>query len=77
MLRWSTSRAPASTVQQKPLSLLNGVQRLKSRRINGMWFDVLNRYGNLGIFLSIVPLVSTVLYFVTSSGSGFLPIWKR
>jgi len=53
---------------------LNGLYRLKCRGINDMWFDVLNRYGDLGMFLSIVSLVSIVLYFVTSSDSGSLVI---
>jgi len=39
-----------------------------------MWFDVMGQYGDLGMFLSVVSLVSIILYFVTSSDSGSLVI---
>ena len=39
-----------------------------------MWFDVMSQYGDLGVFLSVVSLVSITLYFVTSSDSGSLVI---
>ena len=39
-----------------------------------MWFDVMNSYGDLGMFLSILSLIAIILYFVTSSDSGSLVI---
>ncbi|RMX43466.1 hypothetical protein pdam_00001886 [Pocillopora damicornis] len=48
--------------------------RLSSRKTEEMWFDVMDQHGDLGMFLSIVSLVSIVLYFVTSSDSGSLVI---
>lgn len=39
-----------------------------------MWFDVMNQYGDLGGFLSILSLIGIILYFVTSSDSGSLVI---
>ena len=53
---------------------LNGLYRLSCRGKNDMWFDVISQYGDLGLFLSIVSLVSIALYFVTSSDSGSLVI---
>ena len=52
----------------------NGMFRLSCRGTNDMWFDVIGQYGDLGMFLSVVSLVSIVLYFVTSSDSGSLVI---
>ena len=52
----------------------NGLFRLSCRKTNDMWFDVLGQYGDLGTFLSVVSLVSIILYFVTSSDSGSLVI---
>ena len=51
---------------------LNGMFRLSCRQTNDMWFDVMGQYGDLGMFLSVVSLVSIILYFVTSSDSGSL-----
>lgn len=48
--------------------------RLSTRKTEEMWFDVMDQQGDLGMFLSIVSLVSIVLYFVTSSDSGSLVI---
>ena len=53
---------------------LNGMFRLSCRQTNDMWFDVIGQYGDLGMFLSVVSLVSIILYFVTSSDSGSLVI---
>ena len=39
-----------------------------------MWFDVMNSYGDLGMFLSVLSLIAIILYFVTSSDSGSLVI---
>ena len=52
----------------------NGMFRLSCRQTNDMWFDVMGQYGDLGMFLSVVSLVSIILYFVTSSDSGSLVI---
>ena len=52
----------------------NGMFRLSCRQTNDMWFDVMGHYGDLGMFLSVVSLVSIILYFVTSSDSGSLVI---
>ena len=52
----------------------NGMFRLSCRATNDMWFDVMGQYGDLGMFLSVVSLVSIILYFVTSSDSGSLII---
>eukprot|EP00794_Sanderia_malayensis_P003779 gene3779-4302_t len=53
---------------------LNGLYRLSCRGKNDMWFDVMEQYGDLGRFLSILSLLGIVLYFVTSSDSGSLVI---
>ena len=39
-----------------------------------MWFDVMDQYGDLGGFLSVLSLIGIILYFVTSSDSGSLVI---
>ena len=39
-----------------------------------MWFDVIQQYGDLGNFLSVLSLIGIILYFVTSSDSGSLII---
>ena len=52
----------------------NGLYRLSCRGKNDMWFDVINQYEGLGGFLSVISLISLVLYFVTSSDSGSLII---
>ena len=59
---------------QDAIESLNGLYRLSCRGKNEMWFDVITQYGDLGLFLSIVSLVSIALYFVTSSDSGSLVI---
>ena len=53
---------------------LNGLFRPSCRDENGMWFDVMSQYGDMGSFLSALSLISIVLYFVTSSDSGSLVI---
>ena len=53
---------------------LNGLYRLSCRGKNDMWFDVMEQYGDLGTFLSVISLMSVILYFVTSSDSGSLVI---
>ena len=55
-------------------SSLNGLYRLSCRGKNDMWFDVMEQYGDLGTFLSVISLISVILYFVTSSDSGSLVI---
>ena len=52
----------------------NGLYRLSCRGKNDMWFDVINQYKGIGGFLSVMSLISLVLYFVTSSDSGSLII---
>ena len=55
----------------------NGLYRLSCRAKSDMWFDVIQQYGlspHVGTFMSVVSLVSLVLYFVTSSDSGSLII---
>ena len=51
-----------------------GVYRLSCRSKSDMWFDVMDQYGDLGTFLSVVSLIAIILYFVTSSDSGSLVI---
>lgn len=51
-----------------------GLYRLSCRGKNDMWFDLMDQYGELGKFLSVLSLVGIVLYFVTSSDSGSLVI---
>lgn len=51
-----------------------GTTRLSCRPTTEMWFDVMNSYGNLGMFLSVLSLIAIILYFVTSSDSGSLVI---
>ena len=53
---------------------LDGLYRLSCRGKNDMWFDVMEQYGALGTFLSVLSLFGIVLYFVTSSDSGSLVI---
>ena len=52
----------------------HGVYRLSCRSKTDMWFDVMDQYGDLGTFLSVVSLIAIILYFVTSSDSGSLVI---
>lgn len=58
----------------KSTEAMNGMFRLSCRSTHDMWFDVISQYGDLGMFLSIVSLISIILYFVTSSDSGSLVI---
>ena len=51
-----------------------GVYRRSCRSMTDMWFDVMDQYGDLGTFLSVVSLIAIILYFVTSSDSGSLVI---
>ena len=51
-----------------------GLYRLSCRGKNDMWFDVVQQYGDLGTFLTVISLISIILYFVTSSDSGSLVI---
>ncbi|XP_074608787.1 trimethylamine transporter-like [Acropora palmata] len=53
---------------------MNGLYRLSCRQTNEMWFDVMDQYGDLGVFLSVVSLIGIIFYFVTSSDSGSLVI---
>ena len=55
-------------------SSFNGLYRLSCRQTTEMWFDVIEQYGDLGTFLSVISLTSIVMYFVTSSDSGSLVI---
>eukprot|EP00933_Yihiella_yeosuensis_P072197 TRINITY_DN80523_c0_g1_i1.p1 TRINITY_DN80523_c0_g1~~TRINITY_DN80523_c0_g1_i1.p1 ORF type:complete len:845 (-),score=145.11 TRINITY_DN80523_c0_g1_i1:92-2626(-) len=40
----------------------------------GYWFDLMNQYHGLGQFLSILSIITTALYFITSSDSGSLVV---
>jgi len=40
----------------------------------GYWFDVMNQYHGMGNFLCWVSVITTILYFVTSSDSGSLVV---
>jgi len=40
----------------------------------GYWFDLMNQYHGMGEFLSWVSVITTILYFVTSSDSGSLVV---
>ena len=53
---------------------LDGLYRLSCREKTDMWFDVMEPYEGLGTVLSVLSLVSIILYFVTSSDSGSLVI---
>ena len=48
--------------------------KLSCRTKEDMWFDVMQQYGDLGTFLSVLSLLGIILYFVTSSDSGSLVI---
>ena len=48
--------------------------RLSCQSTEGMWFDLMASYGDMGGFLSVVSIIGIVLYFVTSSDSGSLVI---
>ena len=39
-----------------------------------MWFDLMNSYGDMGNFLSVISMIGIILYFVASSDSGSLVI---
>ena len=52
----------------------HGLYRLSCRNKDSMWFDVIDQYGDLGTFLSVVSLIGIILYFITSSDSGSLVI---
>ena len=41
---------------------------------NGFWFDLMNQYYGMGPFLTFTSIVTTILYFVTSSDSGSLVV---
>ncbi|CAK9012378.1 unnamed protein product [Durusdinium trenchii] len=41
---------------------------------NGYWFDLMSQYYGMGQFLTFVSIVTTVLYFITSSDSGSLVV---
>ncbi|CAE8591992.1 unnamed protein product [Polarella glacialis] len=41
---------------------------------SGYWFDLMGQYHGMGPFLCVVSLITTVLYFVTSSDSGSLVV---
>ena len=51
---------------------LNGLFRLSCRDKNGMWFDVMSQYGDMGSVLSALSFISIVLCSVISSDSGSL-----
>jgi len=51
-----------------------GTTMLSCRDSTDMWFDVMNSYGDLQMFMSVVSLIAIILYFVTSSDSGSLVI---
>ena len=53
---------------------LHGLYRLSCREKTDMWFDVMESYEGLGTVLSVLSLLSIVLYFVTCSDSGSLVI---
>ncbi|CAE8722554.1 unnamed protein product, partial [Polarella glacialis] len=40
----------------------------------GYWFDLMGQYQDMGPFLVVVSIITTVLYFVTSSDSGSLVV---
>jgi len=40
----------------------------------GYWFDLMNQYHGMGTFLSWTSVITTILYFVTSSDSGSLVV---
>jgi len=60
--------------RQEEIRALFNVTMLSCRSTQDMWFDVMNNYGDLGMFLSVVSLIAIILYFVTSSDSGSLVI---
>ncbi|CAE8643079.1 unnamed protein product [Polarella glacialis] len=41
---------------------------------SGYWFDLMGQYHGMGTFLCFVSIITTVLYFVTSSDSGSLVV---
>lgn len=54
--------------------MYGGITRLSCRGSNDMWFDLMDQYGDLGKFLSVLSMMGIILYFVTSSDSGSLVI---
>eukprot|EP00795_Rhopilema_esculentum_P014324 gene14324-5364_t len=57
-----------------PVSASGKLFRLSCRTKEDMWFDLMQKYGDLGTFLSVLSLMGIILYFVTSSDSGSLVI---
>ena len=50
------------------------LHKLSCRASTDMWFDVVEQYGDIGRFLSILSILGLVMYFITSSDSGSLVI---
>jgi len=79
-LRMETNAAVANITCSSALGGKNatsgfkGLFLLSCRSKNDMWFDVMDQYGDLGEFLSMLSLIGVILYFVTSSDSGSLVI---
>ena len=48
--------------------------RLSCLSTESKWFALMGKYGGLSGFLSVVSLLSIILYFITSSDSGSLII---
>lgn len=54
--------------------MVSPVCKFASGDSNGFWFDLMSQYYGMGQFLTFVSIVTTVLYFVTSSDSGSLVV---
>jgi len=57
-----------------PTAYVSPVCVFTSGDSSGYWFDVMNQYYGMGPFLTFVSIVTTILYFVTSSDSGSLVV---
>eukprot|EP00413_Alexandrium_margalefii_P010012 CAMPEP_0204529636 /NCGR_PEP_ID=MMETSP0661-20131031/10174_1 /ASSEMBLY_ACC=CAM_ASM_000606 /TAXON_ID=109239 /ORGANISM="Alexandrium margalefi, Strain AMGDE01CS-322" /LENGTH=821 /DNA_ID=CAMNT_0051535671 /DNA_START=58 /DNA_END=2523 /DNA_ORIENTATION=+ len=53
---------------------LSPVCEFKSADTTGYWFDLMNQYHGMGGFLSVITIITILLYFVTSSDSGSLVV---
>ena len=60
--------------QEEGLHKLFNITLLSGLGNTQMWFALMETYGDLGTFLTVISVIAIILYFVTSSDSGSLVI---
>ena len=60
--------------QEEGLHKLYNITLLSGLSNTQMWFALMETYGDLGTFLTVMSIIAIILYFVTSSDSGSLVI---